>query len=311
MRPVESNWYRDFIYNLTNTKNRYDNAISESTSGKKLNHLSDNPSDMSYVLSLRSKLNQIDQYDKNIESGLGFLNTADSALNTSQNLMYSIVSLAEQGASDGTDAEARRILADRVDEMRNELMNYANTEVMGKFVFAGSATDTQPYTKAADTVVGGITIPGVITYNGNNEDIDIQADFSVTVTTNTPGSQIFGDSTVAVPPPYDVFQRLSDLVVALRQNNTTAIGNEISNMSELINQFGEAMGAYGNRSAHLTEIKGMLKSFSSSLEAKMSSLEDANMAESISNLSREEVGLQAVLQAGARIQRYSLMNYLG
>jgi flagellar hook-associated protein 3 FlgL len=310
MRPVESNWYRDFMFNLNNTKGRYDTALSQTTSGKKLAHLSDNPSDMSYVLSLRSKIDQIDQFNKNIESGTGFLKTAESALNSTQNVMYSIVSLAEQGASETTDPEARRILANRIDNMRDEIMNYANTEVMGKFVFAGSATDTQPYTKAADTVVGGITIPGVITYNGNNEEIDIQADFSVTVPTNIPGSQVFG-ANGAAQPPYDVFQRLSNLVVALRQDNTTAIGSEISNMKELINQLGNSMGSYGNTSAQLTEIKGMLKTFTTSLKAKMSSLEDANMAEAISNLTREQTALQVTLQSGAKIQQFTLMNYIG
>jgi len=310
MRPVESNWYRNFMFNLTNTKWRYDEALSQSNSGKRLNNLSDDPSDMAYVLSLRSKIAQIDQFTENIDSGTGFIKTAESALSSVQNIMYSIVSIAEQGASDTNNAEARNILANRIDEMRDQILNYANTEVMGKYVFAGSATNVAPYTKAADTVVGGVTIPGVITYNGNNENIDIQADFSVTVTTNIPGSQVFG-SNGAAQPPYDIFQRLSDLVVALRQDDTTAIGNSISNMNELINQFGDAMGTYGNQSSHLTDIKGMLKTFSASLKSKMSSLEDANMAEAISDLAREKTALQITLQSGAQIQQYTLMNYIG
>ncbi len=310
MRPVESNWYRDFLYNLTNTKTRYDKNISQSTSGKKLTHLSDNPSDMAYVLSLRSKISQINQFNDNIESGFGFLKTAESALNSVQNTMYSVVTLAEQGASDTNDAQARSVLADRINAIRDEIMGYANTEVMGKFVFGGSTTNTQPYTKGADFLTGGITTPGTITYNGNNEDIEIQADFSVTVASNIPGSQVFGDNGAA-QPPYDIFQRLSDLVLHLRQNDTAAIGNDISNMNQLLNQIGDGLSNYGNKTSQLTQIQGLLKSFKTSLTAKMSSLEDADMAETISNLSREEIALQAALQSGARIQRYSLMNYLG
>jgi len=312
MRAVEANWYRDFLYNLGITKGRYDEAITQSSSGKRLNHLSDDPSDMAYVLTLRSKIDQVDQFDKNIESGIAYLSSAESAINSVQNVMYSVVNLAEEGASDSTDAEGRRLIADQIDLIRDEILNYANTEIMGKYIFSGSATDTQPYVKAADTIdpVSGVTVPGVITYQGNTDTMEIQADFSVTVGTNIPGSEIFGDSTVPAPP-YDIFQRLSDLVVALRENDTAAIGNEIGNMNEIINQLSEAMGEIGNRSSHLTQIQGLLTSFKSSLETKMSSLEDADMAETISNLSREEVALQATLQAGSRIQRFSLMNYLG
>lgn len=310
MRPVESNWYRDFMYNLTNTKNQYDRDISQTTSHKKLNHLSDNPSDMAYVLTLRSKIGEIEQYDKNIQTGLGFVNTASSSLDSVKTMLYSVISIAEQGASETVNNDARDILADRIDELRDELMNYANSEVQGKFLFSGSATSTQPYTKAADTVdpVTGVTIPGNITYNGNSEYINVQADFSVTVATNIPGNEVFG---VTANSPTDVFARLQTLVTSLRNNDTTGIGNEISNMHETINQIGEAQGQLGNRQAHLTQIQGMLKTFKSALVDKKSSLEDANAAEAISNLSRDETSLQAIFQSGARIQKYSLMNYLG
>lgn len=310
MRQVEANWYRDFLYNLSMTKGRYDSAVSQASSGKRLNHLSDDPADMSYVLNLRSKIGQINQFDQNINSGSTYLSYAESGISAVQTTMYTIVSLAEQGASESTDADSRNILADRIDELRNEILNYANTEVNGRFIFAGSNIDTPPYVKGADYLVGGITRPGDITYQGDYEYMDIQADFSVTVSTNIPGNEVFGDSTVAAPP-YDIFARLADLVYNLRNNDTTALGNDISSMNELINQLGESLGTVGNNVAHLREIKGMLKSFKTSLQSQMSSLEDANMAEAISNLAKEEVGLQATLQVGARINRVSLMNYLG
>lgn len=310
MRHVEANWYRDFLFNLSNTKDRYDTAISQSSSGKRLNHLSDDPSDMAYVLNLRSKINQIDQFDQNIGSGTANLSYAEGAINAVQTTLYTIVSLTEQGASENTDTQSRLILADRIDELRDEILNYANTEVNGKFIFAGSNTDTQPFIKGADYLVAGINRPGDVTYQGNTANIDIQADFSVTVSTNIPGSTVFGDSTVAAPP-YDIFNRIADIVYNLRNNDTTSLGNDISSMNELIDQLGTSMGTIGNRTAHLREIKGMLTGFRTSLQSKMSSLEDANLAEALSNLSKEEVGLQSTLQVGSRINRVSLMNYLG
>lgn len=305
MRPVESTWYRDFIYNLTRVKTRYDDALSQTTSGKKLNHLSDNPADMAYVLTLRSKIGQIDQFEKNIDSASGFLGASESALNQVQNLLSNVVSLAEQGASESTGAQERNIIADNIDQVRDELMNYANSEFMGNFIFAGSATDTVPFVKAADTwdAVNNIWIPGVITYQGNSDTINIQADFSTAVATNVPGDDVFVNQN-------DIFDRLSILIQALRRDDTTTIGTQISSMNQLIDQISESVGTIGNTTSHLTQIKGMLEKFKTAMESKMSSLEDANMAEAISNLSREEVALQAALQAGARIQRFSLMNYL-
>lgn len=305
MRSVEATWYRDFLYNLGNTKGRFDDAITQATSGKKLNHLSDNPSDMAYVLTIRSKIGQIEQFERNIESGKMFLNSSESALNQVMNSLYTVVGLAEQGASEQNGPDERRTLSDRIDQIRDEIMNYANTEVNGKFVFAGAYTDTQPFTKAPDTVLpSGAVEPGDITYNGDSAAIDIQADFTITVQTNIPGDQVFTGATV------DIFDRLQDLIVALRENDTTAIANQTGNFNELIEQVANTMGTIGNRTNHLNQIEGLLKNFKTSLTDKMSTLEDADMAEAISNLGREEVGLQAILQVGARINRTSLMNFL-
>lgn len=305
MRPVESNWYRDFMYNLKNTKTRFDTAISQSTSGKKLNHLSDSPADMSYVLTMRSKIDQIDQFDRNINSAYKYLNTAETALSQTQNLLYSVVSLVDQGASENTGAEGRALIADRIDAIREEMMNFANSEVMGKYVFSGSATDTTPF----------IVNAGAIQYEGNDDTVSTQADFSVTVAMNIPGSDVFGQG-ASVPgpagtPPYDIFHRLNQISDALRADDTDALGTYAGEMNEYVGQISEAIGTIGGRTAHLQQIQGMLKSFKTSLTAKMSSLEDADMAEAISNLGREEVGLQAILQAGSRINRVSLMNFLG
>jgi flagellar hook-associated protein 3 FlgL len=310
MRPVEANWYRDFLYNLTNTKERFDTAITQSNFGKKLNHLSDNPADMAYVLTLRSKIEQIDQFEKNIETGLGFIKSAESAINAVQTAMYSIVSLTEQGASETNGANERALLADRIEATREEILNYANTEINGRFLFGGSATDTPPYYDTGLVSGGSANRPTQIGYQGNYDVLQIQADFSVTVDTNIPGNEIFGEAGGA-QPPHDVFDRIDDIIQALRDDDTTVLGGAISDMHEIINQLGEAMGTYGNKSAHLNQITGMLKTFKTSLTSKMSQLEDADMAEAISNLGREEFGLQAILQAGARINRTSLMNYLG
>jgi len=298
MRPVEANWYRDFLYNLNNTKTRYDDAISQASSGKRLNHLSDNPADMSYVLTLRSKIGQIDQFERNIDSGKLWLNTAESGLNQVQNVLTSIVSLASQGANESNGPNERNTIADSIEQMRDEIMNFANTEINGKYIFAGSATDTIPFTAA------GVS-PQIITYGGNSDVIAVQADFSIQVDTNIPGDQVF------TGPNVDIFERLRTLITALRNDDTTGIGNEISNMHELVDQISQGLGNLGNRSAHLDQISGLIKSFKASLVDKMSSLEDANMAEALSNLGREEVGLQAALNVGSRINRQSLMNYLG
>jgi len=310
MRAVESNWYRNFLNNLSLTKGRYDEAITRVTSGKKLNKLSDNPADLAYVLGLRGKVEQIDQFDKNINTAKSLLTAGESAMNSIQNSLYRVITLAEQGASETSSPEGREIIAQEIDQIRDSILNYANTEVMGKYIFAGSSNDSIPFEKDPTEV----PTPDDIIYNGDGEVVEIQADFSIRVPTNIPGNEVFGVGNLVAPAPggsTDIFAVLHDLRDALLADDTTTISNNLDVLSDIQNQINESRGNIGNNLRHITDIQGMLKSYQNSLKVKMSDLEDADMAEAISNLSREEVGLQSTLQSGARIQKYSLMNYLG
>lgn len=293
------------MVNLQRTKQRYDDAITRSTSGKKLNNFSDNPSDMAYVLNLRNKVEQTGQFIDNIQTGSSLLDSAESALNSIQNQLYSIITLAEDGANESNGPDERAIIADEVNRLRDSMLSIANTQVLGRYVFAGTETGTRPFVKDP-----GEPDPDTVLYIGNPDTMEIQADFTVTVETNVPGNEAFGTGPLAPAGTVDIFQRLADLRDALLADDTGAIGNSIGSMHQIVGQVNESLGRVGNRSRHLEETLGMLKDFRTSLVQKMSSLEDADMARAISDLKKEEVGLQATLQTGSRINNISLFNFL-
>lgn len=305
MRTVEATMYRNFLVNLSNTKARYNRAVTESSSGRKINRLSDAPSDAAHALDLRSKIAQIDQFSRNIESGNKFLGTAESALNAVTTNLYRVITLAEEGATEVNDAAARATIAEQIDLIRDSILDIANTQIMGVYVFSGSSTDTMPYIKdpaEAD--------PDTVLYQGNDDIIEIQANFSVQIQTNLPGTEVFGASGLAAPP-HDIFARLANLRDALLANDTAVITAEAGSMNELVDQISAGLGRLGNFSSQMNETKGILTGFRTALLEQVSSLEDANMAEALSNLTKEEVGLSSTLQVGARINQISLLDYLG
>jgi flagellar hook-associated protein 3 FlgL len=293
MRGVENTWYKNFLYNLDLVKSRYDTAITQSTTGKKLNNLSDNPSDISFVLGLRNKIEQLNQFNKNIETGVSFLKASETALDSTQKMILRAITLAEQGASESNEGEAREIIADEIEEIRIAILNNANTQLNGRFLFAGSAITTTPF---ADN-------PGGVVYNGNNDSISIQAEFSITVPINIPGDEAFMGAT-------DIFDRLATLRDALIADDTATIGASISSMKDIVEQLNESIGRIGNRTGYLQDLQGSIREFKNSLTVRMSSLEDADLADAITNLKKEEVALSALLQIGARINNYSLMNFM-
>ena len=312
MRAVESIWYRNFLTHLGMTKGRYGQSLEQSTTGKKLNHLSDGPADMAYALSLRNKLDQSEQYQQNIGSGKSLLSASESALNSVLTRMYQVITLAEQGASDTSEGEGREVLATQVEAVRDALLDLGNTEVLGRFLFSGSASDTTPFVKQADTsetLPDGrvITVPGDVVYQGNSDVVQIQADFSLKVDVGIPGDQAFGIGEGRI----DIFAHLQKMVRDLRADDTTALGQDISIMHEVVGQLNDVIGVCGNGTAQLNEVLGQLKQFDGAVKSNLSQLEDANMAEALSDLKQEEVALQALFQTGARIGNQSLLDYIG
>ncbi|HNX97391.1 MAG TPA: hypothetical protein PKK12_06900, partial [Candidatus Aminicenantes bacterium] len=73
MRAVDSIWQRNFLVNLGLTKERYDSALSQTTTGKKVINFSDSPSDAAMILALKNQSGQITQFERNIAAGTKYL----------------------------------------------------------------------------------------------------------------------------------------------------------------------------------------------------------------------------------------------
>ncbi len=295
MRANESIWYRDALFYINLTKLRYDKAIQETTSGKKINKISDDPSGAAFALGLKDRRGQIEQFTKNLDTARIYLSNSEDVLNKVQNILNKAVTDASEGATDTMDISQKQLIANDIDQLRTQIMDLANTRVMNRYLFSGTLIDTQPFTETG----------GVVSYNGNTNNIDVQIGYSIRVTTNLPGDQVFMNGTD------DIFQVLSDIRDHLNAGNSTAVANDIPRLGSIIDNIAHQRGIVGNRMHELDIMRNSLKEFSNNLQEKISEIEDANMPEAISNLMKEETGLRVTLQAASRIQRITLFDYLG
>jgi flagellar hook-associated protein 3 FlgL len=295
MRANESIWYRDALFYINLTKLRYDKAIQQTTSGKKINKISDDPSGAAFALGLKDRRGQIEQFTKNLDTARIYLSNAEDVLNKVQNVLNKAVTDASEGATDTMDLSQKQLIANDIDQLRTQIMDLANTRVMNRYLFSGTLIDTQPFTETA----------GVVGYNGNTNNIDVQIGYSIRVTTNLPGDQVFMNGAD------DVFQVLADIRDHLNANDSVAVSNDIPRLGSIIDNMAHQRGIIGNRMHELDIMRDSLKEFSNNLQEKISEIEDANMPEAISNLMKEETGLRVTLQAASRIQRITLFDYLG
>ena len=112
---------------------------------KRINAPSDDPNGAVQVLSTRTDLSQLTQYQSNMTTAKGWLNQADDTLTSVSTLITSIKELAEEAATGTVTTENRQEIADQVRQYYQQLIAQANTTYGDSALFAGQKTDTEAY----------------------------------------------------------------------------------------------------------------------------------------------------------------------
>ena len=140
---VITNTVRDNVRRSVARLNEYQKALS---SGVRINDASDDPTQATRSLLLRSDIRNGEQYQRNIDEGLGFMNFVDSTLDDMVNTLIGVRGTAIQGASDTVNADDREILARGVNELIEHMISRGQSKFRGRYIFAGTETLESPYT---------------------------------------------------------------------------------------------------------------------------------------------------------------------
>ena len=129
------------LFNLTRSTTRYLNLQTISSSGKRINKPSDDPLGITKDLSFRSRLSDISQFNLNVTYAKSWLTYSDQAMSDINDLIIESKELAVQLGNDTYDESARVAAASQVREIFNQIMDAANTQYQGKYIFSGSRTN--------------------------------------------------------------------------------------------------------------------------------------------------------------------------
>jgi flagellar hook-associated protein 3 FlgL len=292
MRVTASENYRNLIANLTLLNEKLGAANEQLSTGRKLVHLNDSPSGSAEIVKLNAQLADIDQYRTNADRTTMFLQVADSALSSVQNLIASIFTSASAAATNVNDINAREAITRQVRDLRDQILSVANSTVQGRYVFGGSQVTSVPFEISGDTV----------TYNGDSEVNKISIDDGLQAQVNVPGADIF----------LPVFDRISSLLTALDANDVDGIKAALNQYSSFQTGLTLARGQIGNSLGKVENIKAALDSAETTTRSEQSRLGDADMAKTITQMTQIQTALNATLSA-AQItsQQKNLFDFLG
>jgi flagellar hook-associated protein 3 FlgL len=222
--------------------------------------------------------------------------TINSALNSAVQEVTQAIQLGTEGANGTLSDAQRRDIATQLVGIRNQVLGIANFTYQGNYVFAGTATSTQPF--ALDP-----TQPNGVKYNGNNTSNTIEVSSGLSVPLNLPGNQIFTN------PSGDVLGALNGLITALQNNSGIAAAN--TSLDQAFTQLSTQQVFYGNMLQQFQSTQTLLNNNQLQLSQQENSLVGADLASSITNLEQAGTATNAILSATDQIlSTLNLLNYL-
>jgi flagellar hook-associated protein 3 FlgL len=301
MRVTTQMAVNNLVGNLNRSFGRMVRFQQELSSGSRLNNLSDDPAAVERSLSLRSELRNIEQFQKNIDDGTGWLELSEVSLSELETLFVEARGLAVQGASDTYNSQQRRSLADQIDQFLEHAVSLSESRYRGRYIFAGTQTGDPPYgaTRDQEGMILSLDPTGDATGNIEREVAD-----GIVMQVNVPGDSVYEGS-------LNAFDVLIDLRDALGENNVGGVRESLSSLADMREKISSVRGEIGARVNRMELTRNVLDRVTTEMTSILSEDEDVDLTSTIVNLQQEQDVFQAALASGNTVIPQSLMDFIG
>lgn len=304
MRITQSMMSSTMMSNLQKNFQRIDKYQEQMMTNRRLNRPSDDPVGVSSALHYRAEISSTTQFEENVEDANSWMDFTDSVLTETTSIIQRLSELAVKGGTDTVPEDARKNIAQEVDQLYQQLISLGNTQFKGKFIFNGERVNERPYT----------TDPGNTTDQTNKYELDIgdvkyQIGAGIYVSVNLSGDKVFGkygDASSLFKVVYDFKTALADTSAS----GTPAIQDIIPRLQASLENVITAQAEVGGKQNRLEFTANRLSDLNLNYVSLQSLTEDADMPSVITELKTAESIFQASLDTMARIIRPSLVDFL-
>lgn len=285
--------------------------LSEDIStGKRVRKPSDDPIAASRGLAIRALRAGVAQHKINIDDAKDWLSATERALMKAQEVFENAADAALRAGNSTLSDDERRALAQDVDGLISELVDLANTQYDGRYIFAGLKTLTRPFVLTKNAGTPSYTV----TYEGADGSKQIEVEPGTTMQVNTNGGEAFMQG-IAEAGGRNVFQILVALRDHLLAGDASAtfqddIASDIAATQAAQDRIMNLVTGIGAKVRRLDRASMKLSQDEVELEALLSNTEDADVFKAITDLQLQETVYRAALGAAAGIMQTSLLDYL-
>jgi len=299
MRVTDSILKNNFLTNLAFASERLYDKETQVLTNKRVNKPSDDPVDALNALTIRQRLGEIEQYRRNISRTKTLLQNTETIVQQIADMFARVEELAVQGASDSYGPSDKLSISYEINQLLEQLVIAANNRSETTYTFAGTNNNIPPYVAVRDST-GEIT---QVTSSGSGGDIMRVLGESVRIKANVNGEDLFESG-------QNLFNLLITIRDDLRAGDTDAVREDLISLNEASEKVYNIQAVIGSKVNRVEAADNRAESDVINFTEFLSDAEDIDASQAIIDYQMELLTLQTSLQAGARLLRPRLADFL-
>ncbi|MCY8721439.1 flagellar hook-associated protein FlgL, partial [Bacillus sp. S10C12M] len=176
MRVTQGMIQQNSLRYIGSSYSKLDKLQSQISSGKKITKASDDPVVAMKSLKYNTQLSQVQQYQSNASQAFTWLENTETNITEGIDILSKVKELAIQAKNDTNGEAERQAIGVEVKQLKEQLLNIANTQVNGRYIFNGTNSDKPPVTDNGDGTYTISDTADVIVNISNNMTLKVNSD---------------------------------------------------------------------------------------------------------------------------------------
>ena len=297
MRVTFTASFRNATDDIARSAEQLTASQEQVSSGKRILKPSDDPAGTLAAISDRTTLGVLSLSTNSADAATSKLTVTDSTLTDMINKITAAQTTVASARGSTATQSTRDAAASDLQGISDALLSDFNAQFRGSYLFAGSQAQTAPF------AVG----PGgaVSAYQGDSTSVQLDVGQGRTAPISFDGGAIAQGSDAA-----DIFSTLSSLVTAIKAGDQAGMSQGTAALDRALDRATQAQTQVGLNMSSLDDVRAQLTTANLDTSARLSKTEDADLATAITQMTEDETGYRAALNAVSRIGSFSLMDYL-
>ncbi|MFT9598155.1 flagellar hook-associated protein FlgL [Mesobacillus sp.] len=295
MRITQSMLSSNSLRNLSESYRRMGQYQDQLATGKKITKPSDDPVVAMKGMFYRSNLTEVEQYKRNLSELYLWMENSEAGIEQANNGLQRVRELVIQGKNGSLSPTDREAIAREVEQIKDDLVQVANTQVSGRYIFHGTDTDHPPVATAnPPKVAANLADPDINSYK-------VEISRGVSLRANVDPNGVFNQ---------ELFDVVQGIQTALESDNAAELEDLLGRLDGSMDKLSAERSELGARNNRLEMIDDRIAQQEIMANRVLSDNEDADIERVITDLKTQESVHRAALGVGARILQPTLLDFL-